>query len=230
MKKFFKLLLIIVIIFLCIAILWEIISTKIIKNYNNQFLQYDDVQYDIDKRSELEPLLAIPDEHTSNVEGLIISAINNNKNNARKLILKYGNFDYASVDELNQLLNKLDTTKPYYMKINYETSKNGVYNYHGYIESISLYKYIPFALISLLNYEGRQNGNSVRTIIDTVRKKYHENLISYISFNNIIINCSNDNLDQLLNLRKQIQIGKLYNVEIQSNNLNTCNIIISDAL
>lgn len=199
----------------CIIALWVGISNKMIENYNKQFLQY--------QKSE-SSYWASP-RYVSDVEGLINSAIKNNKS-GRKVTIIYQNTNYTSIDELKQLLGILSANKNYSMETKYD--KN-----YDYIESITLSKYINEYLRDLLQYEGeRQRGSSVKTLIQNVRSKvanYEEIkiMITYISdINQTTVNVSTDNSQEITNLRNEIKVSKTYKVEISIIS-DVCNIIIT---
>ena len=133
------------VVLICIIITWSFIPDIMISNYNNQFTKYiENANSDFP-----EP------RYTSDVEGLITVAINNNRI-GRKITLIYQNTNYTSVDELKQLLNKLDTRKKYSTTINYN---DNYYNGYSYIESITLD--IPFILSK---YNGSHERNNYKII------------------------------------------------------------------
>lgn len=199
----------------CIIALWVGISNKMIENYNKQFLQYQ----------KSESSYWASQRYVSDVEGLINSAIKNNKS-GRKVTIIYQNTNYTSIDELKQLLGILSANKNYSIETKYD--KN-----YDYIETITLSKYVNEYLRDLLQYEGeRQRGSSVKALIQNVRSKvanYEEIkiMITYISdINQTTVNVSTDNSQEITNLRNEIKASKTYKVEILSVS-DVCNIIIT---
>lgn len=118
-----------------------------IGNYNNQFTKYID---------NIDSYYAEP-RYTSDVEGLITAAINNNRI-GRKITLIYQNTNYTSVDELKQLLNKLNTRVKYSITLNYN---HNYYNDYSYIESITLDSYVNRIFSK---YKGSHKRNNCKII------------------------------------------------------------------
>ena len=208
--------------FVCIIVLWNVVPNMIIKNYNEQFLQYK------------EPFLQYNNGFTyyyaSDVEGLINTAIKNNKT-GKKVTIIYQDTNYTSVDELKQLLNELNTDQNYCMGTTYD---------NHYIESIILSKYVrsyPY-LIDILEYDGEQrSGSRVNDLIQLARVTVapYEDLeevkitITYTSEMNqsTTIDVTTSNSAEISNLMEQISNTKLYDIEIKSYNPAACDIIIT---
>lgn len=205
----------------CIIAIWVGVSNKVIENYNKQFLQY--------QKSE-SSYWASP-RYVSDVEGLINTAIKNNKS-GRKTTIIYQNTNYTSPDALKELLSMLNTSKSYSLNIKYD-------NNYDYIESITLTSYINQSLRDLLQYEGNsQRGSIVKSLIQVARSKvlnndYYEDIKINIVYTSetgqkTTININTDNSEDITNLRNEIKVGKTYNVEIQTDSNNdVCNIIIT---
>ena len=183
------------------------------ENYNKQFLEYQ-----INTSAYL-----VEPRYVNNVEGLINTAIKNNKI-GKKVTFVYENTEYTSEEELKQLLGKLNINKTYFMYTKYNDD-----NEYSYIESIILSKYINPELNTILKYEGEENKGSdiknliqeLRIAVDLTKKKVK---ITYISDKNQIIIDNNDT-NEIFNLNNQIEMNKKYDVEIQDD-IDLCNIII----
>ena len=113
----------ITVVLVCIIVLWNVILNKNIENYNAQFTSYIE-----DEKSYISR-----NRYISDVEGLLNTAINNNKS-GRKTTIIYQSTNYTSEDELKQLLSKIDTNKRYIISITYDKS-------YDYIECIKLTSY-----------------------------------------------------------------------------------------
>lgn len=216
-KKISYIICVITIAFICVITLWNIFSVKRIENYNDQFLQY------IDGPAGAKSI--------SNLQGLIETTINNNKN-SRKVSIIYQDIkytSYTSVDELNQLLTKVNANGKYDVDYNYD--KN-----HDYITSIIIYPYrhIQFEVFSQA-YQGKQRGATVRSLLQKVN-----NIIIYepeVKLN-IIYTASTDQTikqtitvnskasKQIENIFKEIVSSKTYKVEMEMDS-SIYNIIIT---
>ena len=223
--------------------MWNYISNKKseknIENYNQQFLQYlkDDENgfaYKVDGEnvSIYKATNDILDYgYTDNVEGLINTVTKNNKNE-RKVTMIYQDKEYTSADELNVLLNGLDTNKKHTMECRIDlTSK--------YITEIELGTYIYPELITLLHGYYRDNVEylEVRELINRVYtivtdKEVHENVIINVTYNTdtnqtITLKCTNDiTEEEYKNLRDAFEKDKKYNIKIKAEN-KTCDILIT---
>ena len=208
-KKISNIICIISVAIVCIITLSNIMN----ENYNKQFLEYQ-----INTSAYL-----VEPRYVNNVEGLINTAIKNNKI-GKKVTFVYENTEYTSEEELKQLLGKLNINKTYFMYTKYNDD-----NEYSYIESIILSKYINPELNTILKYEGEENKGSdiknliqeLRIAVDLTKKKVK---ITYISDKNQIIIDNNDT-NEIFNLNNQIEMNKKYDVEIQDD-IDLCNIII----
>lgn len=200
----------------CIIAIWNVVPRIILENYNEQFNQYIK-----------EELPGYPSYYTTDVEGLINSAIKNNKI-GRKVNFIYQDTNYTTVDELTQLLSKLDTKKTYSVQTTY---------LHYYIESITLGTYASRFFSDFVQFEGEQRGSVVKALLsqvqNTINSTYEDlkiNMIYTNETNQIInINVSSDNVQEITDLRNDIDTSKTYKIEIQSNVSNEyeCTIIIT---
>lgn len=209
-KKVSNIICAISIVFICLMGL----SNKMIESYNEQFLQYE----------ESENQFSAP--YVSDVEGLINTAIKNNKS-GRKTTFIYQNTNYTSSDELKQLLSKLNTDGRYNIDIEYNNDNDYINN--GYINSITLVSYINGAVMdTFYRYEGKRLGSgvigltwSIEDIVSRGARNIDINMnIIYISEigqkTTININ-TEDDLKNIRNLRREIKYGRTYNVEVQLN-------------
>ena len=196
------------------------ISNRIIKNYNNQFLQYIKSEYAREGNQE----------YVRDVNNLINTTINNNNNNKRKTILIYEGTEYSSPNELRQLLTKININKSYALKI--------LYDKH-YIKYITLTPYISTSLkesrMELEGYEGKQRGYSIMQLIDDaeilVRIKNIKIIIVYISETGqkTMVNWNPNSItdDDAWKIENKIRTSKTYNVEFADVSSDTFNIIIT---
>lgn len=206
----------------CLIGVWVGISNKMIENYNNQFLQYQKSKssYWADLR------------YVSDVEGLINTTIKNNKS-GRKTIIIYENTNDTSPDELRQLLSKINTNKNYTLNIKYD--KN-----YDFIESITLTSYINQSFRGLQQYEGsNQRGSMVKSLIQQARSIVLSNNSYYgdeLKVNIVYtsetgqktnINISDDDSENITNLMQEIKASKTYNIELQTDSYDMCNIVIT---
>ena len=142
----------------------------------------------------------------------------------------YQNIKYTSVDELKQLLNKLETNKKYYMKVNYDRK-------YDYIETITLSLYDNEIFRKLLTYEGdNKSVSSVKALINYVLSEVDSNHYEGIKINIIyisntqqapIVNISTDTSQEIEDLLKEIKGNNRYTVEIQNDSDYIYNIIIT---
>lgn len=192
-------------------ILWNIVSYKIVVNYNHQFYKYE-------HRMGLE-------ERVSEVEGLINTIINNNKI-GKKVTLVYQNTNYTSTDELKELLNKVNKSKDYYV-IDYKFDKN------NYIESIALNTTASEYSSTLQEeYEGKNPGRKVKVLINQIRNNYllenNDNIIINIVYKDITITLKYmDDSESITNLINEIKDWKKYNLEFQIKADEEFNIVIT---
>lgn len=204
----------------CLIGIWIGISNKMVEDYNNQFLKYQisESSYRLSPR------------YVSDIEGLINTTIKNNKS-GRKTTIIYQNTNYTSPDELRQLLSKLNTSKSYSLNIKYDSN-------YDYIESITLTSYINQSLRDLEQYEGtNQRGSLVKNLIQLARSKvsnnsYYEDVKINIVYTSetgqkTTINLNTDSSENITNLRNEIKAAKTYNVELQTDSNDVCNIIIT---
>lgn len=201
----------------CIIDLWSwVVSDINSENYNEQFTQYikENSSYWWESKA-----------YVSNVEGVINSAIENNRS-GRKVTLVYQNINYTSADELKQLSSKLDTSKKYSIEIEY---------YNNYIETITLSSYVAKNLEDFLSFEGNnQSTREVIPLIHLVQNKvanHNENKINITYTDETdqtrTVNVSTDNSQEIANLIQEIKASKkTYTVEIKTDLDDTCNIII----
>lgn len=203
----------------CLMGIWVNISNKMIEDYNKQFLQYQ----------KSESSYRDSPTYVSDIEGLINTAIKNNKN-GRKTTIVYQNTNYTTPDELKQLLSKLNTDKSYSLKI--KRDKN-----YDYIESITLNLYINQLLREFQEYEGNnRSGSIVKTLIQLVKTRVYNGHYDGIKINIVYtsetgqkttINLNTDNSENVTNLIKEIKKGKTYKIEFQTDSNNVSNIIIT---
>jgi len=204
------------VVLVCIIALWCFASNKITENYNRQFVQYVKNEWNY----------KFAPRYISDVEGLINTAIENNKNE-RKVTFIYKNIHYTSVEELKQLLSKINTSNYYSMEANQDNK--------GYIKTITLSSYINSKLGELLQYEGEEKtGDVVKTLIRTARSEARRNRgieikITYMFEANqkTSIDITDFNSDEYVGLLKQIRADKKYDVELQGD-IDSCNIIITN--
>ena len=105
--------------------LMNFISEKRIENYNNQFLQYQEIEYREYMYREYKY------SYVLDTNNLIKNTINNNKNNKKQVSLIYHTKTYTTEAELKQLQTMLNISTRYYIAI--KKDKN-----YEYIESIAL--------------------------------------------------------------------------------------------
>ena len=193
--------------------LWLIGSVVLSENYNEQFLQY--------QKKDLSSWKCF------DVEGLINTAIKNNKS-GRKTTIIYQNTNYTSPDELKELLSMLDTSKTYSFFTKYD-------NNYNYIETITLTSDISSFYDEFSKYKGEhQRGSNVKSLIelatsDVLNNNHYVNIV-YTSETGqkTNINISTDNYEDIMNLRDEIETGKTYKIEFQIDDYNgVCNIIIT---
>lgn len=108
--------------------LMNFISEKRIENYNNQFLQYQEIEYG---EHMYRNYYTYKYSYITNINDLITTTINNNKNNKKQVSLIYLNKTYTTEAELKQLQTMLNISNRYYITI--KKDKN-----YEYIESITL--------------------------------------------------------------------------------------------
>lgn len=146
------------VVLICIIVSWSfIISYKKISNDNNQYNMISDYNNQFTKYIDNIDSYYNDPRYTSDIEGLINAAINNNKS-GRKITLIYQNTNYTSVDELKQLLNKLNTRVKYSITLNYN---HNYYNGYSYIESITLDSYVNRIFSK---YKGSHKRNNCKII------------------------------------------------------------------
>lgn len=216
-KKVSNIICVVSVALVCLMGVWSGVSNKMIEDYNKQFLQY--------QKSESSHWSS--QRYVSDVEGLINTAIENNKS-GRKTTFIYKNINYTSPEELKQLLNKLNINKSYSLNIQYD--KN-----YDYIETITLTSYINQFLRDLEQYlRGSQRGSMVKSLIQLARNKvdYYDDIeinIVYISETgqNTTINLNTDNSETITNLSNDIKAAKTYDVYLLEESNDVWNIIIT---
>lgn len=207
------------VVLVCIMALWNVPPRIIRENYNKQFQQY--IEYN--KWCER--------YYTSDVEGLLNSAIQNNKSD-RKVTFIYQDTNYTSGDELTQLLNELDTNKIYSVKTKYTTDH--------YIESITLSTYTNGWEIQLISYEGEKitgdivkNGliQRARSLVAHTDSEFINIIYTSETGQTVTIQLNDNNVSsqEITNLQNEINTAETYKVEVQSDpsNLDECNLIIT---
>jgi energy-coupling factor transporter transmembrane protein EcfT len=177
-----------------------------VDNWNNKFLQY--------QQSD-NKFIYIRQDYVSDIEGLINTTIKNNET-SRVVTLIYNDTNYTSTEELEMLLNMLNTSKNY--------SVVNKYDKNDCIKSINISEYIDFYFKDLTNYEGKQvKGQKVKTLIALLISEINQDkdvletkvTITYISdTNQTTIEVDFNDMEELKNFRSQIEIDKTYNVEI----------------
>ena len=111
-------------------------------------------------------------------------------------------------------------------------------NNYDYIESIALNSYISETLQEVQQCEGSsQRGSRVKQLIQLARSRvlsnnYYDDIKVNIIYTSetgqkTTINISTDNSEDITNLRNEIKSGKTYNVELQTDSNDVCNIIIT---
>lgn len=187
-------------------VLGNIVLNIHIKNYNNQFIKYE-------TRNEALPII-------SDIDGLINTAIKNNRI-GRKVTIVYQNKNYTSVNELQQLLSKINKNKKYISSFEYD--KN-----YEYIENIDLCSSGNLLLWDCVKdvKDGKLEGEylkyiTLNNIISAIKVSITNNedielTITYISgTNKTTINASADNLQEIINLKSRIKYGVTYDIEIK---------------
>lgn len=220
-KKISNIICEVTVVLVCIMALWNVPPRIIRENYNKQFQQY--IEYN--KWCER--------YYTSDVEGLLNSAIQNNKSD-RKVTFIYQDTNYTSVDELMQLLNELDINKSY--------SIENEYNTDSYIESITLSTYTNGWEIPLISYEGEQITSYVaksslisqaRSLVSSLRDSKIINIIYMPEIDQTVtiqLNYNNVSSQEIINFQNEfMNTAGTYKVEVQSDpsNLDECNLIIT---
>lgn len=223
-KKISNIICIISVVLVCTIAAWIVISNKIVETYNKQFLQY------IEKETSY---WGSP-TYVTNMEGLINSAIKNNKS-GRKTTLIYLSKEYTSPNELEQLLEKINTNKTYNTYVQYDY-------YDGerkYIEYITLISHDTYDFYSeIRNRLGSGKGANVREYLRDIKgivSYYDENgkTIPKLTITHILetgeqtnIEASSKSFEELNNLIQEINYGRTYDVNIQVNADDVYSIII----
>lgn len=206
----------------CLIAAWVGINNKMAENYNNQFLKYEKIGVGAIRH---EP------RYISDIEGFINTAIKSNRS-LRKITIIYQDTNYKSPEELKQLLSKLNTNQNYLVVKKYD--KN-----YDYIESITLSSYVSSYFSRLQQYEGnKQRGSVVKALIQQAMSLvsndsyYGENLKISIIYTSETgqktnVNLNTDSSETITSLRNEIKAAKTYNVELQTDSNDMCNIIIT---
>lgn len=238
-KKISNIICAISVVLVCLIGAWVGISNKIIENYNKQFLQY---QKGGDKYiSRLRTA-----RYVSDIEGLINTAINNNKS-GRKTTIIYKSSNYTSPEELRQLLSKININKNYNLNIKYDKNYN-------YIESITLLSYEKGGddYDRLAKYLGTGPGGSIiRELIQEAMSLTANDLRINVVYTSetgqkTTVNLNTDSSEKITNLKNEFKEDKTYRVYLQtdyeyenipflyrtlyrsSRTIYVCNIIITD--
>lgn len=191
-----------------------LVQNKKRENYNQQFLKYQE-----NVGNDLVPIYTI-----KNVEQLINTAIKNNESN-KKVTIIYQTAKYTSPEELENLLSKLDTHKEYKTDVKYDDNNE--------IEFITLDLYTNYELNELKKYEGTEiSGREIKSLFQEIESEFlgeevKPNINIVYSSKDEQITSSFFNTDSTKKIKEMINSTLKYELNIQINTDNTCNILIT---
>lgn len=202
-KKISNIISIILIGFIYIVAIISYIKEMKIEDYNENFERY--IEYDV----------LIQEQYTRNIEGFVKTAMKSNASN-RKVSIWYEEEKYTSIEELEDLLNKLDINTEYSINIEYDKNEN-------YIEKISINEYISREKKELSNKISKYDGNvvsgaSVKSLISEVyswavtNDKQVTIIYNSVDIETQIINLNSESRSNLI---KEISSSERYTVEIK---------------
>ena len=198
------------------------LSKARIDNYNAKFINYIE-NYDA--------YITSP-RYTTDVEGLINTIINHNKYSRKKVSITYDEKEYVSSDELRQLLEGLDKERFYKVETQYDENSE-------YIEKFSLTSSLDVVLNICKKYDGvNRKGidvdilvNQLETMVYFYWKDINTNIVfsSEMGQETIRIN-GEDRKENMKSLSGKIDESKTYDVKIQTNSIDTCDVIITEKM
>ena len=194
-------------------VLWVVVSLILSNNYNEKFLNYEIYNSEPVNR----------DYYISDVEGFINTVKSNNTFGRKVSIEVNGNF-YTTTEELDELLRKIN--KPMKYKVTDTYTK-----YNHYLKSVKLSMYLNSYYYSFVSdYEGTmQRGYKARFFIDALVAILKTNdLAFFVSYTpkdgeTLTKRYDTNNLDELTQLKKDINSGHYYNIEYDE----TYNVLIT---